>query len=438
MTRLSDFLVNAPALRLHALAQLTPLERSVRDVLKRWPDVVPEPANNDREALAQEMNFRVTNWKWAEATTSRVCMAALAVYDAERCARPDLLAVRRFYENEIVGTESAVFLQSMFLVYLQTFSPNAMHSIGLAAVLSVRRADLHGRAGQMLEELPFLLDATKAASALAENMAAQDDPYTWLRQVGFQSPHNMGLCQAAHIDFTKILGPNLSTSSERAKMLAWLVPQGVPALTRRADLAIEGLIQPWLNTKPPEEIRKELSETLIAAYRDLRLHEGGVWAEVGSEYKVALRRWLTEQDMLFFCNAVSNTQDHHHWLPRRNFWLKLYDQGRIDEAWVAFGKSAYRYARNELQRQGERNPSDRFGRQLDRGENTSLLIMRIGSKIVVDGCNNYKTHVFRTDDANAPRLYKSRYHCDDIMRSSRKSKPHNSIQSWQTWVNQNV
>lgn len=122
------------------------------------------------------------------------------------------------------------------------------------------------------------------------------------------------------------------------------------------------------------------------------------------------------------------------WPPRRDFWLKLHDQGRISEAWVAFGRESRDYARTHLVREGATNIATRFAAQLDRGGSTSLLIMRIGGKIVVDGCHSYKTHVFDASDPKAPKLYLSKYYCDSIRHVSRLSQSHLSIASWQTWV----
>ncbi|WP_319496517.1 EH signature domain-containing protein [uncultured Cohaesibacter sp.] len=142
--------------------------------------------------------------------------------------------------------------------------------------------------------------------------------------------------------------------------------------------------------------------------------------------------------MKFFCDMVTATQGNHMWPPRRDFWLQLYADKMIDEAWVAFGAEARVYAERNLLGSNKANMNRRFGRQHDRGGSTSLLIMRIGNKIVVDGCHSYKTHIFRSDDKNAPKLYQQRYYCDDIMRASRNSKPHNSIPVWKQWVLQNV
>jgi hypothetical protein len=67
-----------------------------------------------------------------------------------------------------------------------------------------------------------------------------------------------------------------------------------------------------------------------------------------------------------------------------------------------------------------------------------LLIMRIGNKIVIDGCHSYKTHIFNAQQESAPKLYQWTYHCDEIMRQSRLSKAHRPIPNWQLWVEQHI
>ena len=64
--------------------------------------------------------------------------------------------------------------------------------------------------------------------------------------------------------------------------------------------------------------------------------------------------------------------------------------------------------------------------------------MRIGNKIVIDGCHSYKTHIFNAHDGNAPKLYQWTYHCDDIMRRSPLSKAHRPIPHGQLWVEQHI
>jgi len=259
-----------------------------------------------------------------------------------------------------------------------------------------------------------------------------------LKDIGFPSPHLPGLVKVAHGVFVEKIGPKLRNEHERQRMFRWLTPTTGATLQTGAGPAIEALLAAWRTETPPEALRQELCETIIAAYNDPRLHNGGIWSGFDPELKHVLLRWLTKQDMKFFCDMVTATQDNHMWPPRRDFWLRLYDDKMIDEAWVAFGSAARRYAQTHLVRSGRTDIGRRFGSQIDRGGSTSLLIMRIGNKIVVDGCHSYKTHIFRMDDPKAPRLYQRQYYCDDIMRASRNSKPHNSIPAWSQWVMQHV
>jgi hypothetical protein len=216
------------------------------------------------------------------------------------------------------------------------------------------------------------------------------------------------------------------------------VPKSGSQLETGAGPAIEALLSVWQHETPPDDVRHELSEAIVNAYNDPRLHRGGIWSGFDPQLRAVLLRWLTKQDMKFFCDMVTATQDSHMWPLRRDFWLDLYEDKMIDEAWVAFGGSARQFARSQLMQTGSENSNRRFGRQLDRGGSTSLLVMRIGTKIVVDGCHSYRTHIFRQDDPKAPKLYQTQYYCDEIMNNAQKSKSHSSIPSWKSWVMQNV
>jgi hypothetical protein len=417
---------------------LDAIHKSVGRITARWPDVVALPEARNREALAMEMLLRISRWSWKDVKLSRVMSAAVAVFDEERRDRPDLEDVRRFYLDEIRATESSTFLQGLTKVYIETFDPTSRQSLALARELSARTNGLDSRTRDLLAQLPALFDPERVPQALADIMAASIDPYDALKQLGFRTPHGTGLTRSAHRPFVTRLAPHLRKAEERKKLWGWLAPKGGNALQTDAAHAVEALLRPWADKSPPDEVREEISEAIIAAYNDPRTHNGGIWSGFSPELRAVLLRWLTKQDMLFFCDMVTATQDSHMWPPRRDFWLSLYEEGRIDEAWVAFGASARDFARRKLLRSGVEGINKRFGQQHDRGGSTSLLIMRVGDKIVVDGCHSYKTHIFRRDDPKAPKLYGSHYHCDDIMRVSRNAKSHSSIPAWEDWVLRHV
>lgn len=434
----SEDLRESGQLNMRALPPLDEMRRSVGRVVKRWPDAVKVPEDRDRERMAQEMIRRVDDWDWDGVKFSRITTAAIAVFDNDRSARPDLTDVRQFYLDEIAASEPGGFLNAMVWVYVESFQQGAAHTMALAKAL-VRRLEAFGtRIQELLQALPRLFDSEHAPADVARIMISADNPYQALKGIGFSAPHGPGLAQHAHIAFVEQIAPNLRQSPERDRLFKWLIPEDGSALETGAGPSVEALLSVWRDETPPDEVRHEISEAIINAYNDPRLHSGGIWAGFDPELRDVLLRWLTKQDMKFFCDMVSATQNSRMWPPRRDFWLDLYEDKMIDEAWVAFGTSAREYAQSHLMRNDNTNQSRRFGRQLDRTGSTSLLVMRIGNKIVVDGCHNYKTHIFRQDDPNVPKLYQTIYYCDDIMRSSRNSKSHSSIPHWKTWVMQHV
>lgn len=420
------------------LPSLVELERAVAKVVARWPDVVavPEPAN--RDALAREMLRRVTDWDWASVPIQRVTAAAFAVFDEDRRDKALLKPLRDFYLREIADNGHEAFLAAMFRVYLDSFVPGAAHTNQLAAALRARRTVLGARAIAMLHALPDLLLPYQAPAAIATAMSEADDPYDALKRLGFAAPHAPGLPHHAHLAFVKQVAPRLDRANEQERLLRWLKPGPAPALQAGASVAVAALLAPWRENTPPEAMQARLTEAIVASYGDPRIMRGGIWAGFAEPLKAVLLRWLTKADMRLFCDVITATQYDHQWPPRRDYWLRLFEDRRIDEAWVAFGSSAGDYARRHFAGNAGSNVDRLFASQTDRNGGTSLLVMRIGNKIVVDGCHSYKTHIFNANSEIAPKLYQSTYRCDQIMHRSSLSKAHNHIRNWQLWVERHI
>lgn len=428
----------APALVEAVLPSLAELGKAVSRVTARWPDAVREPDERDRDRLITEFLTRIEAWNWKDVPMGRAVQAGFAAFDAERRDRPEVTPLQQFLLREIAASHPPSFLAGMFSVYVASFEPGAAHTLRLAEALSKRADDMGARTKALLDKVPELLEPGLAPGALARVMMEADDPWQALRDLGFVAPHAPGLLSHAHLAFVRQIAPQLDTTRAQERLLSWLIPDGRTALQANASPAIEALLRPWVNRSPAQDRQSRLTEAIVAGYNDPRIHRGGIWAGFDPELKSVLLRWLAGQDMRFFCDVVTATQDNHMWPPRRNFWLRLFEQKRIDEAWVAFGADAKAHARNLLLRTGTTDVGRRFGTQLDRGGSTTLLIMRIGNKIVVDGCHSYRTHIFPAHHPKAPKLYQMQYHCDDIMRASPASKAHNSIPAWMSWVEQHI
>lgn len=416
-----------------AVPELRYIEAAVMKVHERWPDVAVNANPREREALAVRLRDRVANDDWENARISFVLAAASAVFDPERRDRADLAQARRFLLEELHASRSETFLSGLFAVYLESYVANGVHTRSIASALDAALGRMSPSVRRVLKEVPEFLDAADGPRRLASRMVRMTDPFLELSRAGLRNPHGPGFMERAHEALSALVAPELNGRARIDWYIDWIRPPGRDARTIGAEQAIEALTSPWINTAPSDQLRSHLVEALIEMYGDPRIRPGGVWAGIGRAHMEVIHRWLTREDMRFFTGVVDAAQKDAMWPPRRNFWLKLFDEKRIDAAWVAFSSQAADYARAHLMRQDARNADSRFGFQRAR-QNTSLLIMKIGNKIMVDGCHSYKTHVFDQDDPMAPKLFQEGYDCDEIMRASPESKPHNSIDSWQRWV----
>lgn len=419
--------------------ELRYLSAAAERVRERWPDVQVTATEQEREALAQKLRVRVENDDWGGTRLSFVVIAASAVFDPERRDRPDLARTRDFIYAEIAASTSETLLSGLFRTYLDSFVIDSPHSATLATTLGEARLRMSSGVRLLIESVPELLNPISGPDRLADRMAKMSDPYPELMRLGIRNPHGGGFMDLAHLALTARVRSHLSERALIDWYVSWLRPPGKEeARTTGAEAAIEALIHPWLNKSPDDKLRSYLVETLIELYGDPRIKSGGVWGGIETRYMAIVHRWLTREDMRFFTGVVDAVQKDNMWIKRRDFWLKLYDEGKIDAAWAALSSQAFEYAREHLMRQDAKNAYTRVGYQQAR-QNTSLLIMKIGNKIMVDGCHSYRTHVFDVADPMAPTLFEEGYNCDEIMRASDRrasfaSKSHSSIPSWSRWV----
>lgn len=431
--RLDDAITRLTRFSPPAVPELRYIETAVQKVHERWPDVAVNVNPREREALAVRLRDRVAKDDWENARISFVLAAASAVFDPERRDRPDLAQARSFLLEELRASRSETFLSGLFAVYLESYVANGAHTRSFASALDAALGRMSPSVRSLLKEVPELLDAADGPRRLASRMVRMTDPFLELSRAGLRNPHGPGFMERVHEVLSALVAPELTGRTRIDWYIDWIRPPGREARTIGAEQAIEALTSPWVNTAPSDLLRSHLVEALIEMYGDPRIRSGGVWAGVGRAHMEVIHRWLTREDMRFFTGVVDAAQKDAMWPPRRDFWLKLFDEKRIDAAWVAFSSQAADYARAHLMREDARNADSRFGFQRAR-QNTSLLIMKIGNKIMVDGCHSYKTHVFDQDDPMAPRLFQEGYDCDEIMRASPESKSHSSIDSWQRWV----
>ncbi|WP_036281761.1 EH signature domain-containing protein [Methylocystis sp. ATCC 49242] len=427
---------NAPT-----LPDLKSIETRKNAILNRWPDVVAMPNEEDRERLVQEMLRRLEANAWDDTWMSFVTSAARALFDEQRRERLDLAKLRQFYYDEIDASTRRSFLVSMLSVYLGSYQPGATHTRSLASALISAWPRIGPQGHQLLQNIPELLDPVRAPDAIAAKMRNMVDCWTELKAIGIRTPHAPGLMDYAHLAFVEIMRPELKSRAGLEKLFNWLKPGGQRARMSGAGEAITAVLSPWLKQTPPQSELTFITESLLGLYGDPRVSGGGAWAGVLPDHLAVLMRWLTGENIRFFLDVLSVVDKTNMWAPRRELWLSLYEEKRIDAAWVAFGAKASDFADSQLKAKGGVNTLQ-YGRQVAGGhrKDTSLLIMQIGNRIVVEGSHDYKVHIFKSGNPHTPKLYQTGhnrgYDCDDIRKKSDAAKRHWG--NWQDWVKENI
>lgn len=403
----------AEPLTTSALPALDRLASMCGRVVARWPDVVTAP-QADRQAIVGEMLRRLQSEDWDGATLASVIRAARVVFDTEFRTRWGLRRLRNFYIGETGESTRPAFLGAMMSIYLGSYEPGASHTRDLAAALNRSRHHLAGRWSRLVANAPYLLNSRRVELTIGKALQGMDDPWAHLKAVGFQNPHANGLLYHVHLVYVTAMKSELRTPASVEQMLAWLRPAGHDARASGAGEAVEALLSPWKSKEPPNALRDRLTEWLVSAYGDPRIRGGGVWAQIRGDHKSVLLRWLTGANIQFFLDVVTEVEESHMWQPRREFWWKLYQDKKIDAAWVAFSARATITAKRLANREGRSDLA--FGKQTSGGSrtNTSLLILKIGNRVVVEGSHSYKVHVFRSNDPMAPGLFELEYDCERI------------------------
>ena len=167
-----------------------------------------------------------------------------------------------------------------------------------------------------------------------------------LSDLGLRYPHDTGFMDHAHKEFCLLVRDRLVDLDRLRWFLEWVCPPGRAAREAGVRWTVGALVHPWPKNPPPDEIRAYLVESLIEMYGDPRkpVQQSGVWASVEERHMERVLNWLSREDMRFFTGVVDAAQRDPMWVPRRDFWLQLLDEGRIRKTHVAFSTYATGFA----------------------------------------------------------------------------------------------
>ena len=420
-----------------ATVDLELLVSACNRVRRRWPlDGVSR--ERDPEAIVERLRRRVIDDDWRGATVAELLRGARVAFASEYRARLRLRQTRNFLYDEVRVSTRSSLLGGMLSVYVASFVPDARHTTRLAGALAAAPGEFGMRWKQLLEALPEILNPRSAHPSIGTRMARMGDPWRELRAMGMDDPHAPGLMEHAQRIYLEQMAERLRRREGIDHVVRWLKPEGRDARRSGAAQALQAMLSPWLRREPTDDLRQHLVDQLIGLYGDPRTARGTAWDAVQHEHRELIHRWLTGENIRFFLDVVSAVEDSHMWAPRREFWLGLYEEGRVDAAWVAFSPAASRWAADRAISHGERSTLA-FGEQTAGGgrRNTSLLLLKIGNCIVVEGSHSYKVHLFRSSNSATPRLFRPSYDCEDIrFLPGSETGVHNS--GWQRNVLENL
>lgn len=408
---LSERLDELRPLRTPVPASFEQIQRTIRRVMDRYdaPERLPE---HEAERLFDQLRRRIQENDWNRVPMSLVTKVAALVFSSVHRLRDDLADLRVFLLREIEASDRPGFLNPMVRIYIESFEAGAEHTETLANALRSAQRHIGARWRILLENVPELLDPSRAAAAIGALMAGMDQPWHGLRAKGLRQPHAPGLMDEAHLEFLGRIAPDLQDRTQIERLLGWLKPDEKTVRLVGAGPAIERLIAVWVNRAPPKEIQSLLIDRITELYGHPRVNRNAAWNQVSPQLERLFLRWLMGADIRFLFRVLTEVERGHMWADREAFWWTLHEQGRIDEVWIAFSDEGHRAAMAKLPMDA-RQSGRRFARQVgDRDK--SLLIMRIGGQIVVEGTSNFKVHAFDATDPRAPKLYLPKYDTGQI------------------------
>lgn len=414
------------------------LDAAIRKVIKTWPDIAPEENEKNHEIIIKNFLTCIRMGDWNEVKMSEVITAFRVAFLEKYNARTDVNEIREFAFNELEATTKETLVNSFLKIYSENFSEVSEISKNLGAILN-KKSSLHGvKWRRILNTFPNYLRPDKAADEISNYMLNEENVWNALKNIGISDPLATGIMDFAHINYVQKLAPELGNQHGIEVLFKWLLPTPDKLQTRGMKVVVESLLFPWLNSTPSEDQRRFITERLILLYGDPRLRPVP-WKGIDQKYLDLVYSWLTKEELLLFTDVITGAQTSHMWQPRRDFWLELYNEGLIEQAWVAFCPKAEIIARTKFSQGNLGVAKNRFGKQTGRND-TSILIMKIKNKIFVDGCHSYKTHVWDLADPTRPPLFKRYYDCDRDVRffSPTNGKQHNPIDNWGRWVRRQI
>lgn len=432
---LADLLVIRPEFR-HRPLDMALLEIAVLRIEQAFPDFGTK-STEEMAAMVKRVARAVELENWEGVTTGDVARSLKAHLDGEQ-PLPEIL--RGFLTVEMSATTNPRLLDVLVRAYLETWEAGSAKTRSLCALILAKPDKLPLRWRTLFHICSEFLDTARGPHGLAKRMVESSVPYDWLRANGLAAPHDQGFMRLAHSEFVRE-GPAPEDAAALDKLLSWIAPPSAPALEdERAAEVVDCILSPWMTRPCPADYREHCTARLIDRFGDPRRDKPAFWALVSGKGKRVLYKWLARKSMEAMFEVVTeaerSTASGHQWAERKRFWMSLYEEGRIDEAWFALGSKAIPFSQALYKRTYDKSYLS-FGRQEGRND-TCLLFMKIGAKIFVEGSHNFRVHVFPTRTQPTPQIYAEIYDLEKILLPDRHEDTRYHYPGWMDWVRDRI
>lgn len=198
---------------------------------------------------------------------------------------------------------------------------------------------------------------------------------------------------------------------------------------------IESLLRPWRDKTPSSDLCKNILEFFLKHFHDPRTVDGRTnWVGVSEESLKVIRKWLASKTLEQFFEIIKKTAKDNHWSYRHKFWKAYYDDGYIDDAWVALGKNSRSEARFQSSHGNELMAASVKGSGVKTDH--SVLIFKVAGLTICEWSHDGKCRVWCESNRKSPKMYEDSYLSEQLREHENVGFPHHSSEkySWQKKV----
>lgn len=374
-----------------------------RKTLRRLPWILFYPSDKPRSWLGRDPQFRNQLFRWLDSKGPPSSLAAL------------VRVLLRQYPVELADFDK----------WLERTA------VSLEKNSSVRLARWRYRQGR------YRVLGRRGPRVLAGAWMAEDwDVSAFLEDTGLQEVGtDAGLRRETVREVIDALSSGLSKAQLAPdaldrRLLFLLNEHGQVVSDELKPVVAHGLLAPFLDGDPPEEVRSVVRRFLLQVVGDPRILPGS-WNPVSAEAKGVMLRWLVAETLDDFFRLLDRTALDRHWRQRKAFWNVYLDMKVITDAWLVLGQHARRQGRKILGAAG-----GTWGQLGGGGDNSqSVLLMRLGGLTIAEWSHNGSCRIWLDGAPSAPPLYQRIYRRTQLAStSSEEAVRHDAHGRWKDTI----